>query len=184
MPTPLDWQTQETRLNNSLYSSAGQTGENSHASKALFNLYLSMQMPNVASHNMEHASAIELPDNDEKQYPGIELSSAPKSSLYAKDSDYQRHILNVERLANTSQQNLASAIQWQNAFFPQPLHYASEQVLIDEAVLENTSFYTQHLHQAHEKENIQATNSYAQSTENSPPDDLFSLIQASQDYAF
>jgi len=178
--TPLDCQTHEARLNDSLHSYGRTASGNIEASKALFSLYLAMQMPSAASNELAYAEAFS--DNDAQAEFGNGIVSAPKPDLYASAKHYQQHSFNVMQSQAQTCQQLNHQVQWQNAFYPQPLHYASEQILIDEEVLQNAPFHTQHRHQIPKHEYDEQIQTPTEDSSVAGTNDMYSIIQQSQDF--
>lgn len=180
--TPLDCQTHEARLNDCLHSYGRAASGNIEASKTLFSLYLAMQMPSAASNELAYAEAFKDKYNDVQAELGNGIVSAPKPDLYASAKHYQQRTFHVMQSQAQTCQQLNLQVQWQNAFYPQPLHYASEQILIDEDVLQNAPFHTQHRYQIPKHEYDEQIQTPTEDSSVDGINDMYSIIQQSQDF--
>ncbi|MFW8589498.1 hypothetical protein ACOI22_01710 [Glaciecola sp. 2405UD65-10] len=179
----LNWLVHEARLNNSLHkikNDAANGSVHGNTPGSLFSLYLAMQLPNTANDiPYEFDANVQNPSLEHV----LELPSAPKSPLYASESDYSRHLLYIERLQSainsSNNHSISSDIHWQNSFFPQALHHAAEQILIDDEVKHNMPYQTQLLHQTAPQEEA-ANTSKTQEPLNET--DLFSVIQDAENF--
>lgn len=178
----LDWLVHEARLNNSLHigkSSATNGSGYENTPGSLFSLYLAMQLPNTAN-NVAYEFEANIQNTSSENT--TELPSAPKSALYATEADYSRHISYVKRLQlaiNSANNNsISTNIHWQNSFFPQALHHAAEQILIDDEVKHNMPYQTQLLFQMPKQE---AASTFKEQ-ESVNETDLFSVIQDAENF--
>lgn len=161
----IEIQAQDIRLNKSLHESSSQA--------ALFNLYLSM----LSGPSTRNDAINEALDDDESLYASIECTTPPKANLYAQHEDYQKHIKFVDSIHSSVNPNIL--IQWHQHFSPQPLHYAHEQTVLSNDVLENSPYHTQRKLKQFEQNSLDNSNAPSFTPSHSEYDmsDLYSLTK-------
>lgn len=147
---------QITLLTNSIDKQLSNAIQTAGTSGSEFHWYLALLVDDITHY---HAKNNELIEN-ELPYPSIDLPSTPKVSLYAKEQHYQQCVRQAESIHSSKQPVLQ--IQLANCLLPQSLHWAKEEQIFSQDIIENCPAHVQKAFMDHK------TNSepYAVSTEN------------------
>lgn len=115
---------------------------------------------------------------DVSVYTGINLSTAPKSRLYAQNEDYIAADSLGAVLSNATNPNIA--LQWSQHFSPQALHHMGAAQVLNDDVIENCPF---HIQKAHKPVNANS-DANQQDVPNPNYTDLYAVVQNAQKVDF